>query len=62
MIEQHHLLDTVAALVDAGEVRTTLTERLSPITAANLRKAHAQVEEGKMIGKIVLEKWDTSRH
>ncbi|WP_211221484.1 hypothetical protein [Ktedonobacter racemifer] len=41
MIEQHHILDTVAGLVDAGEIKTTLTQRLSPINAANLRKAHA---------------------
>jgi NADPH2:quinone reductase len=55
MIEQHRLLDTVAAKLDAGELRTTLTERLTPINAANLRKAHELVESGRTIGKIVLE-------
>ncbi|GHO70070.1 NADPH:quinone reductase [Ktedonobacter sp. SOSP1-52] len=55
MIEQHHILDTVAGLVDAGEIKTTLTQRLSPINAANLRKAHATLEQGSMIGKLVLE-------
>lgn len=55
MIEQHHLLNRVAELIDAGIIQTTLTERLSPINAANLRQAHAQVEKGSMIGKIVLE-------
>jgi len=55
MIEQHNILDRVAALVDAGEIHTTLTERLTPITAANLRQAHAKLESGSTIGKIVLE-------
>ena len=55
MIEQHHLLNKLADLVDAGKIRTTLSERLEPITAANLRQAHKQVEMGSMMGKIVLE-------
>ncbi|WAH44522.1 zinc-binding alcohol dehydrogenase family protein [Alicyclobacillus fastidiosus] len=55
MIEQHHLLNQLADLVDAGRVKTTLTEVLSPIHAANLRKAHAMIESGSTIGKIVLE-------
>lgn len=57
MIEQAHALDKVAELVDSGVLQTTLTERLSPINAANLRLAHARVEKGDMIGKIVLENW-----
>ena len=55
MIEQHHLLNKLADLVDAGKIRTTLSERLEPITAANVRRAHKQVEMGSMMGKIVLE-------
>ncbi len=55
MIEQHTLLDEVARLVDAGQISTTLHERLSPINAANLRAAHATLEGGRTIGKIVLE-------
>ncbi|KGE17236.1 zinc-binding alcohol dehydrogenase family protein [Paenibacillus wynnii] len=38
-------------------LRTTITERLKPIHAANLRKAHAIIEEGRTIGKIVLEEF-----
>lgn len=57
MIEQHHLLNEVAALVDAGKLRTTVGEMLGPITAANLRRAHAQLETGRAIGKLVLEGW-----
>jgi zinc-binding alcohol dehydrogenase family protein len=55
MIAQHNLLNEVAALIDAGVLRTTLSERLSPINAANLKKAHALIESGKAKGKVVLE-------
>jgi NADPH2:quinone reductase len=55
MIEQHRLLNAVADLVDAGRLKTTLTQVLTPINAANLRQAHAAIESGKTRGKIVLE-------
>ena len=55
MIEQHNLLNEVADLVDNGKIKTTLGETLSPINAENLRKAHAKLESGSVIGKIVLE-------
>jgi zinc-binding alcohol dehydrogenase family protein len=55
MIEQHHVLDTVADLVDRGVLRTTLNERHGAIDAANLRRAHAALESGRTLGKIVLE-------
>ncbi|MGV1758222.1 zinc-binding alcohol dehydrogenase family protein [Rhizobium sp. A22-96] len=54
MIEQHKLLTKVAELVDAGKMRSTLTETAGTINAANLKKAHALVETGKMKGKVVL--------
>lgn len=57
MIEQHNLLDEVASLVDAGKVRTTSAEVVGPINAANVRRAHAQIETGRTIGKLVLEGW-----
>jgi NADPH2:quinone reductase len=57
MIEQHRILERVAAWIDAGRLRGTATERLSPINAQNLRAAHARVETGRMIGKIVLSGW-----
>lgn len=57
MIEQHNLLNRVAELIDAGKLQTTLAERLSPITAANLRRAHESVEKGSTIGKIVVEQF-----
>lgn len=60
MAEQGRLLTEAAQLVDAGKVRTTLTKRLSPISAANLKEAHALVESGTTIGKVVLEGWDAA--
>ncbi len=57
MIRQHEILGDVAALVDEGKLRSTLTRRLSPINAATLREAHAAVEGGHTIGKVVIEGW-----
>lgn len=55
MVEQHLLLSFVADEVDAGRIRTTVSEVLAPINAANLRKAHAMIEAGTAKGKIVVE-------
>jgi zinc-binding alcohol dehydrogenase family protein len=55
MIKQHELLNEVAKLVDAGTIRTTLSQALDGINAVNLRKAHALIESGQARGKIVLE-------
>ncbi|MFT4248890.1 MAG: zinc-binding alcohol dehydrogenase family protein [Pseudomonas sp.] len=55
MFEQHRLLERVAALVDAGTLRSTLGEHYGAITAENLRRAHALIESGRARGKIVLE-------
>lgn len=55
MILQHDLLDEVSALVDARTLHTTLTQNLGTINAANLKKAHALIESGRSIGKVVLE-------
>lgn len=55
MIEQNRLLDFVADEVDAGRLRSTLAETLSPINAANLREAHRRIETGTARGKIVVE-------
>ncbi|MFI4874724.1 MAG: zinc-binding alcohol dehydrogenase family protein, partial [Blastopirellula sp. JB062] len=57
MIEQHHLLQRIAGWIDAGKIRATSNQALSPINAANLRNAHAQLEAGRAIGKIVLTDW-----
>jgi len=55
MAEQGKLLNEVSRLLDAGTLRTTMTERFSPINATNLKRAHALSESGTARGKIVLE-------
>jgi NADPH:quinone reductase len=58
--QQGKLLNEVSRLVDEGILRTTLTERYSPIDAANLKQVHRLIESGKARGKIVLEGFDTT--
>ena len=55
MIRQHHILERVAGLIDAGVLKTTVGEHFGKIDAANLRRAHALIESNKARGKIVLE-------
>ncbi len=55
MAEQGKLLNEVAALVDAGRIRSTATEVAGKIDATTLIRAHAQIETGAARGKIVLE-------
>jgi zinc-binding alcohol dehydrogenase family protein len=57
MVKQHKLLTQIAGWVDGGRIQSTMTETLSPINAANLRIAHAKLESGRMIGKLVLTGW-----
>jgi NADPH:quinone reductase-like Zn-dependent oxidoreductase len=55
MIVQHEILDEAAALIEKDVLRTTMTTNLGTINAANLKRAHALLEGGRVIGKIVLE-------
>lgn len=57
MAGQGRILARVAELVDAGRLRTTLRDALSPINATNLREAHRRLESGRSIGKLVLSGW-----
>ncbi len=59
MIQQHRLLSEVANLVDSDVIRTTFRQHFGSINAANLRRAHALIESGKAIGKVVLEDFGT---
>jgi NADPH2:quinone reductase len=56
-LAQGRILDRLAALVEAGEIRTTLSQTLAPISAANLGAAHDLLADGHTIGKIALEGW-----
>lgn len=55
MGRQANILDSVASLLDRGVLVTTQAEHYGVINAANLRRAHAQIESGQSRGKIVLE-------
>lgn len=55
MERQGAILAEVAQLLDSGAVRSTLITELGAINAANLRNAHALVEAGSTIGKVVLQ-------
>ncbi|KQP02717.1 zinc-binding alcohol dehydrogenase family protein [Methylobacterium sp. Leaf93] len=57
MAAQGRLLGEVARLVDAGTLKTTVAESFGPISAANLKRAHALIESGRAKGKLVLEGW-----
>lgn len=54
MVNQGHLLNDIANMIDDNKIKTTINKILSPINAKNLRKAHKSLEEGRTIGKIVL--------
>ncbi|MEP3476795.1 MAG: zinc-binding alcohol dehydrogenase family protein [Hyphomicrobiales bacterium] len=55
MIEQHKLLSNISEKIDAGTIRTTVTDVLSPINAKSIREAHRLIETGQAKGKIVIE-------
>jgi zinc-binding alcohol dehydrogenase family protein len=46
-----------ADMIGKGVLRTTLDQTFGTINAANLKRAHALIESGKSVGKIVLEGW-----
>ncbi|WP_247869288.1 hypothetical protein [Ahrensia sp. R2A130] len=62
IIEQHRLLTWVAGEIDAGCIRATGTETISPVNAVYIRKAHQMVETERTIGKIMLEGWGLIRN
>jgi NADPH2:quinone reductase len=57
MQRQHEILTRVAQLLDAGELKSALTDTLRPINAANLREAHRRIESGSTIGKLAIAGW-----
>lgn len=53
--KQHFILNTIADLLDAGTIKTTLKTTLQGFTVENLKKAHKMQVTGKTIGKTVIE-------
>jgi zinc-binding alcohol dehydrogenase family protein len=54
---QHEILNQAAGLAEGGRLRTTATTVQTPINAATLRAAHADVETSTTIGKTVAAGW-----
>lgn len=54
MIEQHHILNRLADLLDLGNVRSTLNLTLNGFKVENFKEAHRLLESGKNIGKIAI--------
>lgn len=54
---QGEILNEVARLIDAEKIKSTATDTLGKINAANLIDAHKVLESGKAKGKLVLEGW-----
>lgn len=55
MIEQHHILNKVADLLDEGVLVHTLTQTLNGLCAETLKQAHEQLESGTTIGKLAIK-------
>jgi hypothetical protein len=52
--ERGRFLHEVSRRVDAQQIGTTMRQNLGRINSANLKRAHAPIESGATIGKIVL--------
>lgn len=52
---QGEILSEVAQQVDAGQLRSTMNLHYGAICAADLRRAHAEMERHRACGKIVLD-------
>jgi zinc-binding alcohol dehydrogenase family protein len=54
LIEQHHLLNKIAQLLDKDQLISTLTETIGPMTSDNISKVHQHLTTGTTIGKLAL--------
>jgi NADPH:quinone reductase len=54
MIEQHHILNKLADLLDNGTIKSTLNTTFNGLTPENFKEAHRLLESGKTIGKIAI--------
>lgn len=55
---QGTVLAKVAKMLDSGQLRTTVQKELGPINAANIAKAHEEIAQGRMVGKLVISGWE----
>jgi NADPH:quinone reductase len=57
MARQGEILNEVATWFDQGRLVSTVGKIFEPISGENLREAHALLESGKTVGKVVLTGW-----
>ncbi|WP_231489747.1 zinc-binding alcohol dehydrogenase family protein [Pedobacter sp. Leaf170] len=55
MSRQHQILNEAASLFENRTLCSTINQHLKGFTTENLKKAHALLESGKTVGKIVIE-------
>jgi NADPH:quinone reductase len=55
MESQGAILKQVAQLADGGKLRPTISETFTGLTVENFKQAHTLIEQGKSIGKTVIE-------
>jgi len=58
MISQHNISRHLATLYEEEKIQPIATKTYYPINADNMKKAHADVESGHMIGKVTLVSWE----
>ena len=59
MEKQHELLNRVSELIDDGKLISTVTNNLGKVSVETLKQAHVQQESGRVIGKNVLNGFDS---
>lgn len=55
MIAHHEYLRKLTYLLDRGTIKTTVNKTLKGLSVETITEAHRLIEEGKSIGKIVIE-------
>lgn len=55
MMEQHHILNQLADLLDNGTIQSTLKTTFNGLTVSNFKEAHKLLESGSTIGKIAIK-------
>lgn len=56
IVRQNEILTRIARLIDAGKLKATASQTLSPLSPATLVEAHQLIESGRTIGKLVIQK------
>lgn len=54
MVEQHHILNRISALLDEGTLKSTLSKTIKGLTVESFKEAHRLLETNRMIGKLVI--------